>query len=372
MARALELAGRGFGSVAPNPCVGAVLVRDGAIVAEGWHAAHGGPHAEVNCLADAKSRGVDPAECALYVTLEPCNHYGKTPPCAMAVFEAGLRRVVVGAADPNPDVAGGGNAFLRERGVAVECGLLERECLDMIADFVVWKTTPLPFVYLKLATTIDGRIAPRGGRGAIVSNAASRRQAHLLRSKVGAVMVGAGTLKADNPRLTARLEGQTPGRQPLAIVVGGSLPSATDDLALVRERAGETIFLTSHESAVSAEAAALTRLGAKVWAMPEGLSGLDLRPGLERLRAELGCHHVLCEGGGRLGMSLLKQGLIHELWLFIAPKALGDERAVAALAGNDAPSMDASLGLRLLSMREIEGDVWLRYRPDSPIGNEIP
>jgi len=199
MARAVELAGRGFGSTAPNPCVGAVLVKGGRIVAEGWHAVYGGPHAEINCLADARAKGVSPADCVLYVTLEPCNHYGKTPPCAQAVYEAGIRSVVVGARDPNPDVAGGGIAFLRERGVHVETGVLAKQCFNLIADFIIWKTTPLPYLYLKLATTIDGRIATRTGDSAFVSNAASRLEVHRLRSKVGAVMVGAGTLCADNP-----------------------------------------------------------------------------------------------------------------------------------------------------------------------------
>jgi len=371
MARAVELAGRGFGSVAPNPCVGAVLVKDECIVAEGWHAAYGGPHAEINCLADARAKGIDSADCVLYVTLEPCNHYGKTPPCAQAIVEAHVHSVVVGACDPNPDVTGGGNAFLRERGVRVTTGVLSRQCHDLIADFVVWKTTALPFVYLKLATTIDGRIATRTGHSAFVSNAASRLEVHRLRSKAGAVMVGAGTLYADNPRLTARLPDETPERQPLAVVVGTTLPDSPGDLVLLRERARETIFLTSEESAATDRAARLIATGARVWPMPWAAPrterGLDLRPGLARLRAELGCHHVVCEGGGRLAMSLLRQKLAHELWLFLAPKALGDASGVSALSGDRVDSMDRALGLALLSVKELEGDVWLRYRPAGSI-----
>ena len=138
MARAVELACRGLGSAAPNPCVGAVLVQDGRIAAEGWHAVYGGPHAEINCLADARAKGVDPADCVLYVTLEPCNHYGKTPPCTQAIVAANVRTLVVGASDPNPDVAGGGIAWLRERGLQVTAGVLAKRCLDLIADFLVW------------------------------------------------------------------------------------------------------------------------------------------------------------------------------------------------------------------------------------------
>ena len=367
MARAVELAGRGFGSTAPNPCVGAVLVKGGRIVAEGWHAVYGGPHAEINCLADARAKGVSPADCVLYVTLEPCNHYGKTPPCAQAVYEAGIRSVVVGARDPNPDVAGGGIAFLRERGVHVETGVLAKQCFNLIADFIIWKTTPLPYLYLKLATTIDGRIATRTGDSAFVSNSASRLEVHRLRSKVGAVMVGAGTLCADNPRLTARLEGGAPARQPLAVVVGTGLPDSLNDSVLCLERARETIFFTSEENAATDRAARLAATGARVWPLPWAVPGtergLDLRPGLARLRAELGCHHLVCEGGGRLAMSLLRQGLAHELWLFLAPKALGDASAIPALAGNEVLAMDRALGLTLLSVKELGGDVWLRYRP---------
>ncbi|MBF0480855.1 MAG: bifunctional diaminohydroxyphosphoribosylaminopyrimidine deaminase/5-amino-6-(5-phosphoribosylamino)uracil reductase RibD [Desulfovibrionaceae bacterium] len=371
MARAVELAARGFGSVAPNPCVGAVLVEGGRVVAEGWHAAYGGPHAEINCLADARAKGVDPAGCVLYVTLEPCNHFGKTPPCTRAIVEAGIRSVAVGAYDPNPDVAGGGVAFLRERGIAVATGVLAGQCRDLIADFVVWKSSPLPYVFLKLATTIDGRIATRTGHSAFVSNAASRGQVHALRAAVGAVLVGAGTAAADNPRLTARLGDETPARQPLAVVAGTTLPDNPDALVLLRERAQETIFLTSEESAATQRAERLTSAGARVWAMPwlspRTERGLDLRPALTRLRSELSCHHVLCEGGGRLAMSLMRQGLIHELWLFLAPKALGDGSAVAALTGNEVAAMDRALGLTLLSVKELQGDVWLRYRPDGAV-----
>lgn len=153
MLRAAALAEQARGRTAPNPTVGAVLVQDGQIVAEGWHKQYGGPHAEVEVLADARTKGIDPAACELYVTLEPCNHHGKTPPCTEAILRAGVRRVIVGARDPNPDVKGGGVDYLRTHGVRVEVGLAENVCRDLISDFTVWKNTLFPYVYLKLATT---------------------------------------------------------------------------------------------------------------------------------------------------------------------------------------------------------------------------
>ena len=214
MARAVELAVRGKGTTAPNPCVGAVLVRDGAVVAEGWHMRCGGPHAEVNCLADAGAKGVDPSACALYVTLEPCNHHGRTPPCTMAVLEAGVPEVVVGAGDPNPKVAGGGAEFLRQRGVRVRQGVLGQACRDLIADFLVWQFTGRTFNTLKMAATLDGRIAARNGHSAWVSGPESREMVHELRARVDAVVVGGGTLRQDNPRLTARPRSGEPDKQP--------------------------------------------------------------------------------------------------------------------------------------------------------------
>jgi len=157
MLRAVKLARRGLGQTAPNPCVGALLVADGQVMAEGWHARYGGPHAEVAVIAEAQAKGVDPAACDLFVTLEPCNHQGKTPPCTEAVLAAGIRRVFIGTRDPNPDVTGGGADFLRDRGVAVELGVAEEACRDLIADFLTWKTTTRTYNFLKMAMTIDGK-----------------------------------------------------------------------------------------------------------------------------------------------------------------------------------------------------------------------
>lgn len=363
MAQAVELALQGKGATAPNPCVGAVLVRDGVVVAQGWHRRYGEAHAEVACLADAKAKGADPSACALYVTLEPCNHQGKTPPCTRAVLAAGIRTVVVGCADPNPRVEGGGAAFLRDHGVDVRVGLLERECLDLIADFTTWQFTDRTYNLLKLAATLDGRIAASTGHSAWVSGPESREAVHLLRTQVDAVIVGGGTLRQDNPRLTARPGGVDAGRQPLAVVVTSLLPEPGADIALLRERPEQTILWTSAPSAATARAETLRDQGVRVWALPNAGEGLDLRPGYVRLRQEAGCHTTLCEGGGRLGLSLLEQGLMDEFRYFLAPKALGDDQAVPVFAGRTVERMDQALELRLSDARMSGQDILLTYRP---------
>ncbi len=364
MAQALELAALGKGSTRPNPCVGALLAQGGQVLARGWHQMHGGPHAEVNCLADARAKGVDPAQCEMYVTLEPCNHHGKTPPCTKAVLDAGVKRVLVGCADPNPRVEGGGAAMLRANGVDVVVGVLEQACRDMIADFVTWQFTARPYVTVKMAATLDGRIATRTGHSAWVSGPESRGRVHALRAGVDAVMVGGRTLRQDNPRLTARLEGRDPAKQPLAVVVTSILPEPGAGLTLIADRPGQTVFLTHAASAASSRAEALRELGVRVWELPLTGDCLDIRPGLERLRAEAGCLTLLCEGGGRLAMSLATQGLMDELVYVLAPKILGDATGVPVFSGADAERMDQALKLRLAGLEQSGQDLMLTYRPE--------
>ncbi|MFZ5428282.1 MAG: bifunctional diaminohydroxyphosphoribosylaminopyrimidine deaminase/5-amino-6-(5-phosphoribosylamino)uracil reductase RibD [Thermodesulfobacteriota bacterium] len=364
MARALELAGQGKGGTAPNPCVGAVLVRDGLIVAEGWHQRYGGPHAEVNCIADARAKGVDASSCTLYVTLEPCNHHGKTPPCTKAVLDAGIKSVMVGCADPNPRVEGGGTAFLRSRGVGVTEGVMERACQDMIADFMTWQFTGRTYNILKMAATLDGRIAARTGHSAWVSCPESRAAVHDLRSRVDAVVVGGATLRHDDPQLTVRIEGREINKQPLAVVVTSLLPEPGAPLKLLRDRPGQTIFWTDAANAASVRAEALREMGVRVWELPASAGErLDLAAGFSRLRAGAGCHSVLCEGGGRLALSLLRQGLMDEFRYFLAPKVLGDAEGVPVFCGDVLESMKDATPLRLAALDQTGQDLMLTYRP---------
>lgn len=375
MREAIRLARRGRWRTAPNPMVGAVLLREGEVVARGWHHGAGLPHAEVDCLADAAARNIDPAGCTLVVTLEPCCHHGKTPPCTDAILAAGIRRVVYGYRDPNP-VAGGGAALLAAAGLEVTGPVLEAECRDLVADFLVWQTTERPYVLLKLAATLDGRIATRNGVSQWISGPESRRAVHGLRAGVGraggAVLVGGGTFRADDPLLTARdvEEGEAPPRQPLACVLTSRLP-APDGARLLRERPGETVFFVSPALAASSAAQALRELGARVLALgaaPGG--GPDLAGMLRAQRQELGCPYVLCEGGGQLALSLLEAGLVDEFHLHLAPLILGDEEARPLFAGRVPLELEAGLRLRLCGLERSGGDAHLLLRPVAAPGGE--
>jgi diaminohydroxyphosphoribosylaminopyrimidine deaminase/5-amino-6-(5-phosphoribosylamino)uracil reductase len=373
-AAALAEAERGRYATAPNPCVGAVLASRDGILARGYHAAPGTPHAEVNCLEDARRRGIDPTRATMFFTLEPCNHTGRTPPCTRAVLEAGVRRVVVGHPDPNTEVAGGGLAFLRERGVNARFSAdmdVRQACADSLADFLVWMRGDLPYVILKLAATLDGRIATRTGHSRWITGPGARREVHTLRRGVGAVLVGGGTFRADDPQLTHRLVDADTARapldetasdadslqQPLAVVATSTLPAPDEACRLLTERPAETVFLVPPAVADAAEAAALERCGARI------IAAEDMAAGLGRLRSEMGVHHLLCEGGGGLGLSLLEAGLVHEFRLHLAPKLLGDDEARPLFAGRAPERMDDALGMRLTEARTAGEDLLLTFRP---------
>ena len=366
MRRALELAERARGFTAPNPCVGAVLVQGGRIVAEGWHKVYGGPHAEREAIADARAKGVDTTACDMYVTLEPCNHHGKTPPCTEGVLEAGIRRVFVGCADPNPHVAGGGAELLRSRGVQVEVGILEQECREAIADFMLWKTQGRAWCTLKLAMTLDGKIGGPARKPEAVSGPESHCRVQRLRGRSDAVLIGGGTLRADDPRLTCRLapvEGEQVKR-PLAIVATRKLTGISASFYLLRERPSELIFWTTEDAARSDTASRLGDMGCRVWGLPEHpAGGLELKAGLELFMREAGGHYVLCEGGGRMAMSLALQEACDELKVFLAPRVLGDERAPAAFLGRSVESMAEALEWRVLRTEASGRDLEITLRP---------
>ena len=365
MREAIALAERGRWRTAPNPTVGAVLVRDGQIVARGWHQVCGEAPAEVNCLRDAAEKGVDVSGCTMYVTLEPCNHHGRTGPCSHAVLAAGVRHVVVGMADLN-DKAAGGAEFLRQNGVRVDMGILEEECRDLVADFIVWQTTKRPYVILKMASTLDGRIAAGKGRAQTVSNEASHAEVQRLREGVGraggAVLIGGNTFALDDPRLTAR----TPGaeRQPLAAVMTSRLPGGDSTARLLEERPQEAVFFSTAAQAASPAAVALRAKGARVYGVERQADGrsLDAEHVLSILREEEGCHYVLCEGGGRLALSLLEQGLVDEFHLHLAPTILGDEDATPLFSGRSTDSMEDALRMRVTRTAVVDGDIHLYLR----------
>lgn len=389
MHEAIALALKGRFQTAPNPCVGAVLLRDGAIVARGYHERYGGPHAEINALADAADKGINPADCTMVVTLEPCTHHGKTPPCADAILAAGIRRMVIGSAEPIPEASGGAQK-LRDNGVEVIEGVLRCECDDLISEFIVWKTTGMPYTILKLASTLDGRIATRTGHSQWVSDDESRRLVHTVRRHVGAVLVGGNTFYHDDPRLTARPEPNEPfvEKQPLAVVVTSRLPAPDAAHHLLQERPHETIFWTTIAAAASPKAEDLRKKGVRVLGLPHlshlphtdnpspgaMRAELDLREGLISLRRDNGCLYVLCEGGGRLGLSLLQKNLAGELHLHLSPRIMADNEATPLFDGLSPLHVDEAVPLRILAFRACGADLIVTLRPEAFPGcsPEIP
>ncbi len=371
---AIELAKKAQWQTLPNPCVGAVLVKNGSIVAEGWHKGAGTAHAEVACIDNAKANNIAMEDCTLVVTLEPCKHYGKTPPCVDAITAAGIKHVIVGALDPTEE-AGGGVAILRERGVIVETGIAEQECQDLIADFTTWQCTPYPYLILKLASTMDGRIATRTGHSKWITATETRHHVHFLRSKVQAVIVGGNTFHQDDPKLTCRLQSfmESEIEQPLAVVTTSRLPDAGAAFYLLRERPNSTIFWTTVAAAASPKAEALRKLGVHVMGLPSrpkansrgsGMRAeLELNDGLKSLREKHNCQYVLCEGGGRLGLSFLDNHLAQELHLHLAPKILGDNEATPLFDGRAPILMDEALQLRITESAPCASDIIITMRP---------
>ncbi len=354
MEKAIELAYNGKGQTAPNPCVGAVLVSNGKIVAKGWHTKYGQPHAEIEAIKDAKQKGIPLADCSMFVTLEPCNHFGKTPPCTKAIIKAGIKEVFIGTLDINPDVMGSGAEYLLSNGVKVQTGINESACKELIEDFTVWKEQNRPYCYLKQAATLDGKIATRTGNSAWISCEESRKQVHELRALADAVIVGGNTFFNDNPKLTCRLESSL--KQPLAVVVTSRLPDIDDNKYLLKERPSETLFWTSIKNSTTEKADKLRNIGCHVI----GIS--DLRAGFESLFKDFNCHYVLCEGGGGLAMSLVKQSLVDEFRYFIAPLILGDEKAVNVFSGNNILTIKEAYKWRICKTEMSDKDICLTLK----------
>lgn len=369
MRAAIDEAEKGRFETYPNPAVGALLVRDGDIVAIGYHKGPGLPHAEIECLNDAASRGINPSGCTLIVTLEPCRHHGKTPPCTDAIMAAGITKLVYGCVDPNPEAAGGA-AILAEKGLEVIGPVLQQACEDLIADFRVWQTTTRPYILLKLACTLDGRIATRNGNSRWITSPESRQVVHRLRRDIGkaggAILIGGGTFRSDNPHLSARLENESIERQPLACILTSRLPKATADVNLLKERPSDTIFFASPAATASTTAEALRKLGCRIFALGPTLHGEpNLGKLFTQLREELNCPYVLCEGGGKLAFSLLKDNFVDEFHLHMAPKILGDNEAKPLFSGNAPASLDEALHMRFCSAKLHHDDVHLLLRPKS-------
>jgi diaminohydroxyphosphoribosylaminopyrimidine deaminase / 5-amino-6-(5-phosphoribosylamino)uracil reductase len=349
MARALQLAQRGLYTTRPNPCVGCVLVKNGLIVGEGWHERAGEPHAEVHALrmAGAVARGA-----TAYVTLEPCSHVGRTPPCADALIEAGVARVVAAVMDPNPQVSGQGLEKLRMAGIAVECGLMEDQARELNIGFFTRMARGMPWVRSKIAASLDGRTALANGASQWITGEDARRDVHHWRARSCAVLTGIGTILDDDARLNVRDIDNA--HQPKRVVVDSYLRLPLSARILDRNTAGgDVLVYTATQDAE--KTAALQQSGVQVSVMPDAHGRVDLDAMLLDL-AEKGCNEALVEAGSKLTGALLKAGLVDELILYLAPQLLGDmAHGIAALG--ELSSLDQRIELEWRDIRHIGTDL---------------
>ncbi|NIO09721.1 MAG: bifunctional diaminohydroxyphosphoribosylaminopyrimidine deaminase/5-amino-6-(5-phosphoribosylamino)uracil reductase RibD [Deltaproteobacteria bacterium] len=317
MRMALDLAIRGAGRTSPNPMVGAVVVRGGRTVGRGYHRRAGGDHGEIVALKRAGKRAQG---ATLYLNLEPCTHHGRTPPCTPTVIQSGVKRVVVGMMDPNPRVAGRGIRRLRQAGIRVQVGVLEPECRKINEAFIKHIRHRIPFVILKLAATLDGKIASSTGDSQWVTGNAARRYVHQMRDRVDAVVVGVGTVLADNPKLTCRITG---GRDPFRIVLDSRLHIPVG-AHLLRQRQKEKNIIATGPRASSVKVKRIERSGARVWRFPLRGGTIPFNALLKRLGAE-GFLSIMIEGGGITAARALKEGVVDQVVFFYAPKIIGGE-----------------------------------------------
>lgn len=365
MRHAIKLASRGLGRVEPNPAVGAVLVDEHLnLLADGYHERFGGPHAEANALSDLAARFEDSgvreelmANATLYVTLEPCCHHGKTPPCSDAVINAGVRRVSVGIRDPSPHVAGGGIQQLRAVGVDVSIGLAEEQVRELNAPFLKRLATGLPWVHAKWAMTLDGKIATRTGMSKWISGEASRQRVHLLRGRMDAIIVGAGTARVDDPLLTVRVPGP---RTPVRVVVDSAATLSLDSqLVLTVDEAPVLVAVTEDAPVERVE----TLRDAGVEVVVAGCAGGKVD--LAKLLRELGGRsmtNVLIEGGGELLGAAFDAGLVDEAHVFVAPKFAGGDAAVTPVGGIGVEVIPEVSQLRSQTVEQVGDDVYIHGR----------
>ncbi|PIE57865.1 MAG: riboflavin biosynthesis protein RibD [Desulfobulbus propionicus] len=321
MALALTEARKGLGRTSPNPAVGAVIVRDDVVVGCGYHHRAGEPHAEVNAILDAKG---NTAGATIYVTLEPCNHSGKTPPCTQAILDAGLDRVVIGLLDPNPHVLGGGKKFLQDKGLAVEAGVLEQECKALVYPFIKYSQTQLPWVILKAGLSLDGKITYAKGEGGTITGTESHDYVHQLRNQVDAILIGSNTALIDNPSLTTRLH-HSPQRDPLRVVLDSRLRISPQANMLHQNSNADTVIFHAQDT-FAEKKDALKQQGCRLVSVnrvPE-TGFLDLNSILTWLGRQ-NVVSVLVEGGAHVHGSFLNQELVDEINLFYAPFFIGPQ-----------------------------------------------
>ncbi len=352
MALALRLARRALGRTSPNPAVGAVIVKDGIVVGKGYHRAAGFPHAEVEAI---RSAGEEAKGSELFVTLEPCNHHGRTPPCTQAIILAGINKVWYGIDDPNPGVCGGGADVLREAGVEVVGHVLEDRCRKMNEVYWMNVTQRRPFVYLKLAMSLDGRIATKTGESQWITCEASRRKVHRLRDRVSAIMVGVNTVTVDNPALTTRLPNSR-GHDPIRIVTDSNLRTPPDAAVIHSDSHAGCIIATS-KNPPAEKREMLEREGVKV--LPTtGAGRVDLQDLLTRLYA-IGVTSVLIEGGAGLAWGAIEAGIVDRCMFFYAPIIIGGSAAPTGIGGAGISKLEEAPRLKAVKAFRVGCDILL-------------
>lgn len=353
MAHALQLARRGLFTTTPNPRVGCIVVRDGAVVGEGWHVRAGEAHAEAHALSAAgpQARGA-----TVYVTLEPCSHHGRTPPCADALIEAGVSRVVAAMRDPNPQVGGNGVERLRAAGILFEDGLMEAEARELNIGFVSRMTCGRPWVRLKVAASLDGKTALNNGKSQWITGGEARRDGHTWRARACAILTGAGTVRDDDPRLNVR-DVET-SRQPLRVVVDSHLE--TPPRARLLEGGNALVAAATEDTG---KIAALRAAGAEVVVLPNPQGKVDL-PGLLQLLAGRGINELHVEAGHKLNGSLLREGLVDELLMYFAPTLLGSGRDMFPLP--ELTDLSGRHDLSITDLRRVGDDIRVLARPLQP------
>ncbi|AHB07063.1 diaminohydroxyphosphoribosylaminopyrimidine deaminase [Pandoraea pnomenusa 3kgm] len=352
MRRALALAEQAMFTTTPNPRVGCVIVQDERVIGEGFTQPAGQDHAEVQAMKDARARGETLRGATAYVTLEPCSHYGRTPPCAKGLIEAGVKRVIAAMEDPNPVVAGRGLAMLRDAGVDVRCGLLEQEAREMNIGFVARMTRGTPWVRLKVAASLDGKTALNNGASQWITGAAARADGHAWRARACAILTGIGTVREDDPSLTVR-EVQTT-RQPLRIVVDSHLDISPAARVLAD---GNALVVCADGDA--ARVARLRDLGVEVLDLPNANGKVEL-PALLRVLGERQLNEIHVEAGYKLNGSLLREHCVDELLAYFAPCILGDAQGMFHLPALS--SLDDKLTLRFTDVRTIDNDLRVMAR----------
>lgn len=353
MERALKLAALGSGYTNPNPLVGAVIVKDGRIIGEGYHEVYGSSHAEVNAFKNATE---DVKGATMYVTLEPCSHYGKTPPCANAIVEKGIKKVVIGLKDPNPLVAGKGIQILKDNNIEVITGVMEEEGKKLNEIFLKYITTKIPFCILKTAMTLDGKIAAYTGDSKWITNELSRKYVHKLRHRVSGIMVGIGTILVDDPILTTRLSTSNDS-DPIRIIVDSSARIPLESKVLHVESKAKTIIATT-ELADKNKIKALKDIDIEVITTPLKNNRVDLNFLMKTL-GEKSIDSVLLEGGSELNYSAIEEGIVDKINAFIAPKIIGGRDAKTPIGGLGKAAMREAISIDGIKIHRFENDIMI-------------